>query len=192
MHVGSVAIFTPPAGGFDYDALVALIGQRIGLVPRFRQKVKGVPGHLANPVWVDDPDFAVTYHVRRSALPKPGTMAQLQDLVGRLQSRVLDRTRPLWEIYFVEGLQGGEVALVTKTHHAMVDGISAIDIGTVILDLEPVPRVVPEDDWRPRREPGPVGQPAGGVTDMAWRRSVALDSARMAVGDVGATPSMAV
>ena len=187
MHVGGVAIFTPPAEGFDYDALVSLIGQRIGLVPRFRQKVKGVPGHLANPVWVDDPDFDVTYHVRRSALPRPGTMAQLQELVGRLQSRVLDRSRPLWEIYFVEGLQDGGVALVTKTHHAMVDGISAIDIGTVILDLEPISREVPEDDWQPRKEPGSVGLLAGALTDMVARPSVALDTARMAVSDVRAT-----
>ena len=117
-----------------------------------------MPGRIANPVWVDDEDFDVAYHVRRSALPRPGTDAQLRELVGRLMSRQLDRNRPLWEIYLVEGLEGGKVGVVTKTHHAMVDGVSAVDIGTVILDVTPTPREVPEDDWRPHaraRRAGP-------------------------------------
>ncbi|MFN2539430.1 MAG: wax ester/triacylglycerol synthase domain-containing protein, partial [Mycobacteriales bacterium] len=97
MHVGGVCVLEPPATGFDYDRLVELITARIGLVPRYRQRVKSVPGRLANPVWVDDEDFDVSYHVRRSALPKPGTREQLKDLVARLQSRPLDRNRPLWE-----------------------------------------------------------------------------------------------
>jgi diacylglycerol O-acyltransferase len=129
MHVGGVAIFQPPEAGLDYDRLVELISQRIALVPRYRQKVRWVPARLANPVWVDDSEFDVTYHVRRSALPRPGSDAQLRELVGRLMSRQLDRNRPLWEIYLVEGLSGGRVAIVTKTHHAMVDGVSAVDIG---------------------------------------------------------------
>ena len=104
MHVGGVAVFQPPEDGFDYERLVELISERIALLPRYRQKVKQVPGRLANPVWVDDEDFDVTYHVRRSALPRPGSDAQLRELVGRLQSRQLDRNRPLWEIYLVEGL----------------------------------------------------------------------------------------
>src|SRR5687768_12671168 len=115
MHVGGVAVFEPPADGFDYDRLVELISQRIALVPRYRQKVKLIPGRVANPVWVDDEDFDVTYHVRRSALPRPGNEAQLKELVGRLQSRQLDRNRPLWEIYLVEGLDQGRVAVITKT-----------------------------------------------------------------------------
>src|SRR3954452_904845 len=129
MHVGGVAIFDLPEGGFDYDRLVRLISERLVLVPRYRQKVRWVPGHLANPVWVDDPDFDITYHVRRSALPRPGSLDQLRELVGRVQSRQLDRSRPLWEIYLVEGLEDGRFAIITKTHHAVVDGISAIDIG---------------------------------------------------------------
>jgi diacylglycerol O-acyltransferase len=187
MHVGGACVLDPPEGGFDYDRLVELIGQRIGLVPRYRQKVKWVPGHLANPVWVDDPDFDVTYHVRRSALPKPGTRQQFKDLVARLQSRQLDRNRPLWEIYLVEGLEDGKVAIVTKTHHAMVDGISAVDIGTVILDLEPTPREVPADDWAPRKEPGSAGLVAGAVSDFLTRPSGAIDTVRSAVVDVRAT-----
>src|SRR5829696_6764339 len=125
MHVGGVAVFRRPRSGFDYDRLVDLIEQRLATVPRYRQKIKNVPGHLARPVWVDDPDFDVGYHVRRSALPKPGTDEQLHDLVARLMSRPLDRSRPLWEIYLVEGLVKGRIVIVTKTHHAMVDGVRA-------------------------------------------------------------------
>ncbi len=105
MHVGGVALFQAPADGFDYDRLVKLIRTRIALVPRFRQRIRWVPGGLGNPVWVDDDHFDVTYHVRRSALPRPGTEAQLRDLVGRIMSRPLDRTRPMWEMYLVEGLE---------------------------------------------------------------------------------------
>ena len=187
MHVGGVGVFQPPEDGFDYDRLVELISQRIALVPRYRQRVRVVPGRIANPVWVDDEDFDVTYHVRRSALPKPGTPAQLRDLVGRLQSRQLDRSRPLWEIYLVEGLEGGKVGVITKTHHAMVDGVAAVDIGTVILDLTPEPREVPEDDWRPEREPGTLALVAGAVTDLVKRPTQAVDTARTAVVDVRAT-----
>ncbi|MCU1590688.1 MAG: hypothetical protein JWP11_1944 [Frankiales bacterium] len=187
MHVGGVATFEPPDGGFDYDRLVDLISHRIALVPRYRQKVRFIPGRLANPVWVDDEDFDVTYHVRRSALPKPGTMAQLRELTGRLQSRQLDRNRPLWEIYLVEGLEKGRVAVITKTHHAMVDGVSAVDIGTVILDLTPTPRDVPDDDWTPRKEPGAAALMVGAVTDYVKRPAQALDTARGAVVDARAT-----
>ena len=197
MHVGGVCVFEPPAAGFDYDRLVELITQRIGLVPRYRQKVKTVPGRLANPVWVDDGDFDVTYHVRRSALPKPGNREQLKELVGRLQSRQLDRNRPLWEIYLVEGLEagpdGGErSAIITKTHHAMVDGVSAVDIGTVILDLEPTPREVPEDDWRPRPAPGALRLVFGAATDLVARPTAVLDTARTAVVDARATAGKVV
>jgi WS/DGAT/MGAT family acyltransferase len=191
MHVGGVATFEPPEGGFDYDRLVELISQRIALVPRYRQKVRFIPGRLANPVWVDDEDFDVTYHVRRSALPKPGSDAQLRELVGRLQSRQLDRNRPLWEIYLVEGLEGGRVAVITKTHHAMVDGVSAVDIGTVILDLTPTPRNVPEDDWSPRKEPGAAALMVGAVTDLVKRPTQAIDTARSAVTDARATAGKA-
>jgi diacylglycerol O-acyltransferase len=187
MHVGGVAVFEPPDEGFDYDRLVELISQRIALVPRYRQKVRFIPGHLANPVWVDDEDFDITYHVRRSALPKPGTDAQLRELVGRLQGRQLDRSRPLWEIYLVEGLAGGRVGVITKTHHAMVDGVSAVDIGTVILDLTPEPREVPADDWRPGREPGAASLVVGAVTDLVKRPTQAVDTARAAVVDARAT-----
>lgn len=192
MHVGGVAVLEPPESGFDYERLVELIGRRIALVPRYRQKVRTVPGHLANPVWVDDADFDLTYHVRRSALPKPGTDAQLRELVGRLQSRQLDRNRPLWEIYLVEGLAGGRVGVITKTHHAMVDGVSAVDIGTVMLDVTPIPRDVPDDDWVPTPEPGAVGLVAGAVTDYVNRPGQALETVRGAVLDARATAGRVV
>ncbi len=187
MHVGGVAVFQPPETGFDHARLVELIGRRIGLVPRYRQKVRWVPGHLASPVWVDDEDFDVDYHVRRSALPRPGSDDQLRELVGRLMSRRLDRARPLWEIYLVEGLADGRVAVVTKTHHAMVDGVSAVDIGTVMLDLGPEPREVPTDDWRPARAPGPAALVAGAVGEYLMRPTVVAEQTRAAVLDARRT-----
>jgi diacylglycerol O-acyltransferase / wax synthase len=192
MHVGGLATFQPPAEGLDYDRLVSLIEQRIGQVPRYRQKIKWVPGHLANPVWVDDPDFDVTFHVRRSALPRPGSEAQLRELVGRLMSRRLDRNRPLWEMYLVEGLEGGRIALVTKTHHAMVDGISAVDIGQVILDVTPIPREVPDELWMPQSAPGGVGLLIDAVTEVVRRPTAALDTARIGLLDLRATAAKLV
>jgi WS/DGAT/MGAT family acyltransferase len=188
MHVGGVAIFEPPDGseGFDYDALVALVAQRISLVQRYRQKVRWVPGKLANPVWVDDEDFDITYHVRRSALPRPGSLDQLRELVGRVQSRQLDRNRPLWEIYLVEGLEDGRFAIITKTHHAMVDGISAIDISTLILDATPTPREIPDDGWVPRREPSSASLVVNALADTMRRPTQAIDTVRGELADIRA------
>jgi WS/DGAT/MGAT family acyltransferase len=183
MHVGGVAVFEPPAEGFDYERYVRLIRERLSLVPRFRQKVRWVPGHVGNPVWVDDGDFDITYHVRRAALPKPGTEEQLKEFVARIQSRSLDRARPLWETYLIEGLEGGRVALVTKTHHAMVDGISALDIGTVMLDPTPTPRETPRDDWEPRREPSDAALLAGAVTGFVRRPAEVVGAVRSGVQD---------
>ncbi|MDQ1706673.1 MAG: diacylglycerol O-acyltransferase / wax synthase [Frankiaceae bacterium] len=194
MHVGGVAIFEPPRGGggsFDYDALVDLVSQRISLVQRYRQKVRWVPGRLANPVWVDDEDFDITYHVRRSALPRPGTMDQLRELVGRVQSRQLDRSRPLWEIYLVEGLEDGRFAIITKTHHAMVDGISAVDISTLILDVGTTPRQVPDDGWVPRPEPSQLDLVVGALADNLRRPTQVLDTVRAGVTDARATAARA-
>ncbi|MGY1749872.1 WS/DGAT/MGAT family O-acyltransferase [Modestobacter sp. SYSU DS0511] len=190
MHVGGVLVLECPDGGLDHEALVALVRARLPLVPRYRQKVLEVPGHLANPAWVDDPDFDISYHVRRSALPRPGTEEQLLDLVARLTARPLDRTRPLWEMYLVEGLAGDRTAVVTKTHPALVDELGAIDIGQVILDTSPhadAGTVAVPDDWRPRRPPGPAALVWEAVEDYLQRPSAVLDTARTAVGDVRAT-----
>ncbi len=187
MHVGGLAVFQPPAEGFDYDRLVTLIEDRISLVPRYRQKVRWVPGHLANPVWVDDADFDITFHVRRSALPRPGSDPQLRELVSRLMSRRLDRNRPLWEMYLVEGLEGGRIAIITKTHHAMVDGISAVDIGQVILDVTPTPRDVPDDLWMPAPAPNIIGLVADAVTELVRRPTAVVDTVRMGMLDARST-----
>ncbi|GAA1300402.1 wax ester/triacylglycerol synthase family O-acyltransferase [Pseudonocardia xinjiangensis] len=185
MHVGAVMTFDPPEQGpFDADAFTELIGSRLALVPRYRQKVRDVPGRLGLPVWVDDPDFDLRFHVRRSALPGPGTDDVLRDLVGRLLARQLDRSRPLWEVYLVEGLAAGRFAVVTKTHHAMVDGLASMDIGAALLDLTPQPRETPPDDWRPAPEPSALELAAMAAAHSLRRPRAALDVAGRAVADV--------
>ena len=192
MHVGGVSIFRRPRSGFDYDGLVELIEQRIALVPRYRQKVRHVPGNLARPVWVDDPDFDIAYHVRRSALPRPGSDSQLTELVARLMSRPLDHSRPLWEMYLVEGLARGRTAVLTKTHQAMVDGIRAIDIGQVILDVSAQPRRLVEELWMPEPEPGTGQLVLDAVTEALDRPAMVLEAARNAAGDAVATAGKVV
>ncbi|MDN5931926.1 MAG: wax ester/triacylglycerol synthase family O-acyltransferase, partial [Pseudonocardia sp.] len=190
MHVGAVSVFRRPKAGFDYDSLVGLVEQRIALVPRYRQKVRHVPANLARPVWVDDPEFDVAYHVRRSALPKPGSDEQLTELVARLMSRPLDPTRPLWEMYLVEGLARGRSAILTKTHQAMVDGISAIDIGQVILDVAEAPgsaNGAHPELWMPRPEPTDMQLVMGAVAEAVARPGLVVDSVLAAAGDAVAT-----
>ncbi|HEY9351197.1 MAG TPA: wax ester/triacylglycerol synthase family O-acyltransferase, partial [Acidothermales bacterium] len=187
MHVGGVAIFRVPDSGFDYDQFVELISSRIAFVPRYRQRIRTVPGRLANPVWVDDEHFDVTFHVRRSALPRPGTDAQLHELVARLMSRSLDRNRPLWEIYLVEGLSDNRFAVITKTHHAMVDGVSAIDIGQIMLDIDPSPRSTPPDSWHPHPEPSWLELVAGAISDAVRRPTQVFDTLLTGANDLRQT-----
>ena len=153
MHLATVEIFEPAEDGFDYRKLVGLVGDRLAFVPRYRQRLMSVPGGVARPVWVDDDDFDIAYHVRQSALPRPGSMEQLQELVARIIARPLDRTRPLWEMYLIEGLEDDRFAILAKSHQTLVDGISTIDLGQVILDTDTVARERIPDDWEPRREP---------------------------------------
>jgi diacylglycerol O-acyltransferase / wax synthase len=137
MHVASVIVFggdAPP-----YDELLAHIERRLPLVPRYRQRLAEVPLGQGRPVWIDDPSFHAEYHVRHSALPSPGGEAELKALAGRVFSQELDRSKPLWEIHLVEGLSHDRFALVAKTHHALVDGVSGVDIATVLFDLSPEP-----------------------------------------------------
>ncbi|MDQ3732468.1 MAG: wax ester/triacylglycerol synthase family O-acyltransferase [Actinomycetota bacterium] len=192
MHVGGLAIFHIPEGGFDSAQLVELIESRLALVPRYRQLVRTVPGHLANPVWVDDPDFDIDFHVRRSGLPKSGSDAQLQELVGRLMSRPLDRHRPLWEIYIVDGLSDERFAVISKTHHAMVDGISALDVTQVILDVTPTPRESPADLWAPAPQPGPVQLIGDAVAEYLQRPSAVIDSLRGGIADAKHTANRVI
>lgn len=157
MHNATVEVFEPGASGFDYPRLLALVGDRIAFVPRYRQKLAAVPGRLANPVWVDDREFDLAYHVRRSALPRPGSDTQLRELVARIVSRPLDRQRPLWEIYFIEGLRDGRVAMLSKAHQVLVDGVHTVDLAQVLLDKSPDPQPFESDEWRPATEPSPAG-----------------------------------
>ncbi|SNS02224.1 acyltransferase, WS/DGAT/MGAT [Geodermatophilus pulveris] len=185
MHVAGVLVLDPPVGGLD--AIAALVAARLPLVPRYRQRVLEVPGHLANPVWADDPHFDVDHHVRRSAVPRPGTQDQLLELVSRVTARPLDRSRPLWEVYLVEGLAGGRAAVVTKTHPALVDGLGTVDIGQVLLDDSPdapVPEPVP---WRPRPLPSAAQLVAEALAEYAARPSAVVETARHAVTDVRTT-----
>ena len=186
MHVGSVMVFQPPDQGFDYDRLVSLITNRIAFVPRYRQRIREVPGRLANPVWVDDVDFDITYHVRRSALPRPGSDDQLQEFVARVQPKRLDRGRPLWEVYLVEGLAEGRFALVTKTHQALVDGINAVDIAHVIVDGESDREEPVNDKWRPARKPSDVELITAALVEAVHRPSQIVDNVRGGVTDVKA------
>src|SRR3954447_11085474 len=152
MHVGSCLVFEgePPA----YDELVEAIERRLPLVPRYRQRLAFVPFQQGRPVWVDDPHFNIRYHVRHTALPRPGTETELKRLSGRLFSQELDRDKPLWEIWLVQRLKGDRFALVTKTHHALVDGVSGVDIATVLFDTAPDPAPIPEPaPWIPRPLP---------------------------------------
>ncbi|SDO26897.1 acyltransferase, WS/DGAT/MGAT [Nakamurella panacisegetis] len=189
MHVGGVVILHPEPGTFDYREIVDLISARLSLVPRYRQRVRFVPGRLGRPVWVDDEDFDLTYHVRRSALPKPGTMSTLDELVGRLISRPLDRARPLWEMYVIEGLEGGRIAIVNKTHHAMVDRIGAVDVAAAILDLARRPRRLPDEPWIPVPPPSDIDLVVDAVADIASRPSDLVDVLRLAAADIGSTVS---
>jgi WS/DGAT/MGAT family acyltransferase len=185
MHVGGLLILEPPPGGLE--ALAALIEARLPLVPRYRQRVAEVPGHVANPVWVDDPEFDITYHVRRSGLPRPGTEAQLMDLVSRVTSRSLDRDHPLWEAHLVEGLADGRVAVITKTHPALVDGLGAVEIGQVLLDVQPDAPAPEPTEWRPQPPPTGTQLFVQALDEYARRPSSVVDTVRGAVTDVRAT-----
>jgi diacylglycerol O-acyltransferase len=156
MHVAGCMVFDGQAP--TYDELVDQILSRLHLVPRYRQRLAFVPLNQGRPVWVDDPHFNVAFHVRHTALPNPGGEDQLKRLCGRIFSQALDRSRPLWEIWLVEGLAEGRFALLSKTHHALVDGISGVDIATVLFDVspDPVPVAPPDREWIPRPLPTSV------------------------------------
>jgi diacylglycerol O-acyltransferase / wax synthase len=155
MHIGALAILEGPAPSIE--DLTAHIESRLHLVPRYRQRVINPPMQTGRPLWVDDVDFTVTYHVRHTALPRPGTEEQLRRLVGRIVSQRLDRTKPLWEVWLVEGLADNRFAIINKTHHALVDGVGGVDILTALFDLErDTPRTAPQR-WSPKTTPGTTG-----------------------------------
>src|SRR5947209_19161453 len=134
MHIGGVLIFEGPPP--DFQAFLNHVRGRLHLVPRYRQKLATPPLETGRPLWIDDPSFNIEYHVRHSALPSPGGEEQLFRLAARIASQPLDRERPLWEVWMVEGLEKDRFALISKTHHSLVDGISGVDLATVLFDLE--------------------------------------------------------
>ncbi len=163
MHIGAVLVFEGPPPKFD-DYLNHVRG-RLHLVPRYRQKLATPPFETGRPLWVDDPSFNLEYHVRHSALPSPGSEEQLLLLVGRIASQPLDRSKPLWEIWLIEGLEDGRFALISKTHHSLVDGVSGVDLATVLFDLSPDPPPPPTDlePWQPHSEPSQADLVLAGV-----------------------------
>jgi diacylglycerol O-acyltransferase len=166
MHVGGVMIFEGPPP--SYGDLVEHVRSRAHLVPRFHQKLAYPPAQTGRPFWIDDPTFNLEYHIRHSALPAPGSEEQLRRMTGRIFSQQLDRSKPLWELWLVQGLTRKRFALLTKTHHALVDGVSGVDIATVLFDLQPVPEPVePDTDWVPDPEPSQATMLARGIEDAA-------------------------
>ena len=178
MHNATVEIFEPGDSGFDHERLLALIEDRISFVPRYRQRLQTVPGRVANPVWVDDEHFDLHYHVRRSALPRPGSLDQLRELVARIVSRPLDRSRPLWEMYFVEGLADGRVALLSKSHEVLVDGVDTVDLGQVLLDVSEEPKVLGGEEWRSARAASPTSLLLHAVRDSVTGPGTVVDTVR--------------
>jgi len=179
-HISGLAIFDPstsPGAPATYEDLKRLIADRIHLLPPYRRRLVQVPFGLDHPYWIEDPDFDLDFHVRHIGLPPPGDDHQLGEQVSRIVARPLDRNRPLWELYVIEGLPGGRVAQLTKIHHCTIDGVSGAEILATLLDLEPVPRKVdpPRRAWRPEPEPTQIEMLARGLWAVtgtprkAWR-----------------------
>lgn len=167
MHIGAVCIFEGPPP--TYDELLATIAGKLPLVPRFRQVVRTVPAELGRPVWVDYPHFNLEYHLRQTALPSPGDQAALWRLVGRVMSQQLDRSKPLWEMWIVEGLSDDTWALISKTHHCMVDGVSGADMLAVVLDVERDAPVAAPDGWVAAPEPSGLRLAGEALTALLTR-----------------------
>jgi diacylglycerol O-acyltransferase / wax synthase len=167
MHIGGLLIFEGPPPPFE-DFLDHIRG-RLHLVPRYRQKLARPPMQSGRPLWIDDPTFNLEYHVRNTALPAPGTENQLLRLAARVASQQLDRSKPLWEIWLVEGLEGNRFGLISKTHHSLVDGVSGVDLATVLFDLEAKPPPPPTDleAWQPNREPSAAELVVAGARGVA-------------------------
>jgi diacylglycerol O-acyltransferase / wax synthase len=198
MHIGGVLIFEGPPP--RYTDFVDHVRSRLHLVPRYRQKLAFPPAQTGRPFWVDDPNFNLEYHIRHSALPAPGSEEQLRNIAGRLFSQQLDRSKPLWEIWLVQGLEKKRFALIIKTHHCVIDGISGIDISTVLFDLKPVPdETVPDREWVAKPTPSSAVMAAEGakelallpwkltkrLTSMAWRPATAARQVSGAAEGIG-------
>jgi diacylglycerol O-acyltransferase / wax synthase len=178
MHIGGLTIIEGPPPGME--EFLEQIRRRLHLVPRYRHKLAYTAIDSGRPVWIDDPSFNPEYHVRHTALPAPGTWDQLQDLTARIFSQQLDRSKPLWEMWLIEGLEDDRFALITKTHHSLIDGIAGVDLATVLFDLSPDPPPISNSGraWQPHSEPGTVHLLAAGMQG-ALRAGVALAEGAM-------------
>jgi len=184
MHVAAVALFdagplAKPGGGIDFERVSAHLEARLAQVPRYRSRLAHTP--LGQPIWVDDARFSREWHVRRAALPAPGSEAALAELVGRVLSERLERSRPLWEMWLVEGLADGRFALVSKLHHCLVDGVGGANLLTLLMSLDPEEREAPGAGWRPAPEPGALslavdelGRGLAGTRDLVRAAGAAL------------------
>jgi len=166
MAIASIAVFEGPPP--SYDEFLAAIAGRLALMPRYRQKVRQLPLDIGRPVWIDDPHFDLRYHIRQTALPPPGRDEQLRRLMERVMGQRLDRDRPLWEYWMVNGLDGGRWALISKVHHCMVDGVAGTELYRTLLDPSAERRPAVPDDWRPAPEPSILRLSADGVRDLVY------------------------
>jgi diacylglycerol O-acyltransferase len=182
MHVASMSVFDPSTvpGGYTFDKVRDLVRDRLPLLPPFRWRLVEVPFGLTHPLWVEDPDFDLDYHVRRRALVAPGGDLELAEFAADVFARPLDRDHPLWEMYVVEGLEGGNIAVVAKIHHSAIDGVSGAELTVNLLDVEPVPAPTPAQDpeWQPERIPSDAELVAGAMADLAGRPLAAVKAIR--------------
>jgi len=182
MHVTGVFLLDPSAapGGFSYDQVRAMVARRLHRAPPFRRRLVEVQFRRAHPIWIEDPDFDLDYHVRRACLPSPGGQSELESFVGQMVGLPLDRQRPLWEMYLVEGLEGDRQAIVMKMHHAAIDGVSGAELTAAWLDLEsaPPPDADREDDWHSERVPNEVDLLVGAWAQLASSPVKAVKAAR--------------
>ena len=189
MHVGAVAIFDSGSfatedGGIDIALLRSFFESKLHMVPRYRQRLAWVPIE-GRPVWVDDEFFNIEHHIRNIALPRPGTDVQLKRIAGRLMSQPMDRSKPMWEVVVVEGLEGDRFALVTKFHHSMIDGIAGVDLMAMLMSLEPTTEVSPGPPYTPRPIPNgtelivreTTRRISGAISSLSGIRDVIEDAA---------------
>jgi WS/DGAT/MGAT family acyltransferase len=177
MHVAGVVLFDgnslqTEAGGIDIDRIRRHIAGKLAYIPRYRQHLSWTPGNR-RPVWVDDEHFNFDYHVRHTSLPRPGSDEQLKRLAGRIVSQALDRAKPLWELWIVEGLSQSRFAIIAKIHHSMIDGISGVDLTTILLNVTPTSEIEPEVEWTPRPNPSPTQL---AVAEAARNTRLAMDT----------------
>ena len=195
-HVGSMIVLDPstaPNGEWTLETVRAVLEPRLHLAEPFRQRLVQVPLGLGRPYWIDDPDFDVEFHLRELALPSPGTREQLGEQVARIHARPLDRTRPLWEVYVITGLQGGKVAFYSKIHHAAIDGVSGAEILETIMDVTVEPREVEADPRALRKRPVPssVDLVRRGLSSMALNPVEVLRTVPKSLGYLDELPGAA-